>query len=259
MSIIWSYCPLIYIFFTLFLIATFIVDKYLIIHFYKKPPYYDNYLSKLTHKFLLLGILLFFFGLIYNISIPYLFNYIQNKDYKKYIIYQSLYITWSPLSLINFLISRSNIISITIFNISTTSYIYIIFYVIFIFIFFIFRLFKLCKKRKNIFLQNAPNINIGEIYSIEQLNKYYEIKKLELFKFLVSYEKKGKMLNNYNSLIKNYKNVIDYLKKNIDYRKSNDINKDKTNEKMILGDISYNLSFIPNYELYNNFDLFNNI
>ena len=254
-----SYCPLIYIFFTLFLITTFIVDKYLIINFYKKPPYYDNYLSKLTSKFLLLGVFIFFFGLIYNISIPYLFNYIQNNDYINYKAYQILYIMWSPLSLINFIISKNSKMPITIFNISTTSYIYIIFYSIFIYASFIFMLFKLCKKRKNFFLSHAPNINIGDIYSLEQLNKYYEIKKLELFKFLISYDKKGKILYNYNSLIKNYKNVIDYLKKNIDYRKTNDINKDKTNEGRILEDISYNLSFIPNYELYNNFDLLNNI
>ena len=47
-------CPVIFFFFVCFLIVTFIVDKYLIINYYKKPRFYGRFLSK---KYLIIFIL----------------------------------------------------------------------------------------------------------------------------------------------------------------------------------------------------------
>ena len=85
-----------------------------------------------------------------------------------------------------------------------------------------------------------------------------------------------------DSLIKNYKISIDYIKQNMNYKigkdsehlistgkeeekKIGDINEEllvdddkKTIQKgnqIISGDVSYNLAFLPNYEVYAYFDL----
>ena len=252
-----TYCPIIYIFFTLLLITIFIIDKYLIINFYRKPPYYNDYLSKISSKFLLIGIFIYLYGIIYNLSIPYLFNYYQNAEYKIEGFW-SLYLFENPLFLIYFISSKYSDISITIFNISPICYVYIIiFFLLFYFLLFIFKLFKYFKKNNiNDSKEFIPNINIGDIYSIDLLNKYYEIKKLELFKFLITNNNK---LKNYSHIIKNYKNVIDYLKEKIDNKKSNDIENDNIEKNIFLDDTSYNLSFIQKYELFKNFDLIYNI
>ena len=270
-----SYCPIIYIFFTFFLITTFIIDKYLIINFYKKPPYYNNYLSKKFKNLLFFEIFIFLYGTIYQLSNPYLFNYYQNKSFLNQSIKNNiLYNIINPFSIIYIKISENNKIPIIIFNLNNF---YLIYVLIFIFLFIlpviILKIVKIFKKRKKVFLNKTPNIDIGEIYSINELNKYYEIKKLELFKILFTLKKNNEKINEYSFLLNNYKNVIDYLKINIDKKNSKKDNKinetEKTNSKEIIfykkneenedrsliGDTSYNFGFIPNYELYSYFDL----
>jgi hypothetical protein len=212
-----TYCPIIYIFFTLFLISTFIVDKYLIINFYKKPPYYDNYLSKKTKAFLFIEIIIFLYGVSYHISNPYLFNYYQNKSYNKSESLKTLYHIVNPFSLFYRLLSelkKYQMVSIAIYNLSNLCFPYVIIVISLVIVpFIILKLIKIFKKkRKNISLEYAPNIDIGNIYSIDELNKYYEIKKLELFTFLINASKKSdeKINENYSHLINNYKNIIDY-------------------------------------------------
>ena len=141
-------------------------------------------------------------------------------------------------------------------------------------------------------LQNSPNVDIGLVYSIDELNKYYEVKKLELFKLLLNLDKNPKEFQKYSKLANNYKNLIDYLMQNINYKRSiqkgkennnignnNDQNNlidtnitktntnnsdggllikdhaDKTHDRLLLGDPSFNLTFIPNYEIFGYFDL----
>ena len=62
--------PLIYFFFVGFLIVTFIVDKFLMIYYYKKPPLYGSLLSKKILNYFFLVLLIYIYGLIYNISNP---------------------------------------------------------------------------------------------------------------------------------------------------------------------------------------------
>ena len=77
-----TFCPLMFLLFTLLLITTFMVDKFLIINYYKKPQYYDHYLSKHFSNFLFYSIILYFYFTIYQISNPYLFNYLQNNSFE---------------------------------------------------------------------------------------------------------------------------------------------------------------------------------
>ena len=288
-------CPLIYLFFTLYLFSTFIVDKILIIHYYKKPPYYDNYFTILTKRILFISIFVYLYGTIYYISNPYLFNYYQNDSINFGYRGIDSYIILNPFTILFRIWGFFAKVSIVIYNYSDlcTNYIYLMWGFIFLLIFTKF--YEFCKKKeKKIPLQNAPNIDIGLVYSLDELNKYYEIKKLELFKFLLNFEKTNKLeFQKYAKLADNYKIVLDYIKQNKNYKnenilkikdsdknkniieKNNLINnniigenkiadsngliiKDKdenNNDRLILGDPSYNLAFIPNYEIYAYFDL----
>ena len=159
----------------------------------------------------------------------------------------------------------------------------------FIILLLLTNIYKLCKKKEiKIPLQNAPNIDIGLVYSLDELNKYYEVKKLELFKFLLSFDKtNSKKFQKYSKMVDNYKIVLDYIKHNINYKNENILKrknsaKDKNiieenvinvivnninnsngfiikdenkNDRLLLGDPSFNLAFISNYEIYEYFDL----
>ena len=128
------------------------------------------------------------------------------------------------------------------------------------------------------FLNTSP-IELGILYTFDELKKYYEIKKLQLFNLIIDSNKNDKIVDNYSHLINNYMLVIKYIKQNMD--KKNEEQKNIidipleviTNEETLLkreaslkgdkiqitGDISYNQSFIPKYEIYNNFSLMKNI
>ena len=260
-----TYCPLIYLFFLLFLLLTFFVDKYLIINYYKNPPYYGNYLSKKTSTFLFFAIILFFYGTIFYLSNPYLFNYYQNNDFRSLELERDAYTIINPFvmiyDLINYLVEPP--IKILICNFASPANVFI-YYLFFNFIvprilLFICKIFK--KRNPN----KYPNTDIGSIYSFNDLSKYYEVKKLELFKLVINYKNKEKLNMNYDYLLNNYKLVIDYLKDNIEKKKTNEKKeqnemekieiKNNNEERLLSEDPSYNLSFIPDYEIYNYFDL----
>ena len=282
-------CPIIYLFFTLFLVSTFIVDKFLIIHYYKKPPYYDNYFTVLTKKILFLSIILYIYGTIYHICNPYLFNYFQSDSIDFGFIFWDIYLIFNPFSI--FFRIYGQFIShlpILIYNSSELSYPYIILMCFLIFPLIYMNICGSRKKKEKQSLQNAPNIDIGLIYSLDELNKYYEIKKLELFKLLMNFDQK-KEIKEYSKLADNLKNVVDYLKQNIEYKKkinnkaqensdngqnniiaqnniietntgdSNKLivreNNKKNSDRLLLGDPSYNLAFISNYEIFEHYDL----
>jgi len=138
---------------------------------------------------------------------------------------------------------------------------------------------KLTPKNKYLLSFNVSPIEIGTLYSVEELKKYYEIKKLQLFDLIIDCDKNGKIKDNYSHIINNYMNVIKYLKKNINDKckiQNNIIeaNSEKfddeyyplkeeysieNNQTHLFGDISYNQSFIPKYEIYNNYNLIKNI
>ena len=216
-------CPLIYLFFTLYLFSTFIVDKILIIHYYKKPPYYDNYFTLLTKRVLFISIFVYLYGTIYYISNPYLFNYYQNDSLDFGFRDIDAYIILNPFTILFRIWGLFTKISIVIYNYSDlcNNYIYLMWSFIVLLIFT--KLYEFCKKKeKKIPLQNAPNVDIGLVYSLDELNKYYEIKKLELFKFLLNFDKSNsKQFQKYSNLANNYKIVLDYIKQNINYKNEN--------------------------------------
>ena len=285
-------CPLIYLSFTLYLITTFIVDKLLLIYYYKNPPKYDNYVVKTVISFFYFGFIMHLYGTVYFLSNPYDFNYVQN-DYisKEGILYKASYFFFNIFNIfwyVSFFISNAQLIFIEIININNLSYVFAIaiFFALVIIImqFYTFNPFvkclcKTCKKNTDTtaVLQNSPNIDIGLILPYDKLNQYYEVKQMEMFRSLIL-AKSSKI----DSLIKNYKISIDYIKQNMNYKigkdsehlistgkeeekKIGDINEEllvdddkKTIQKgnqIISGDVSYNLAFLPNYEVYAYFDL----
>ena len=192
-----TYCPLIYSFFTLFLLTTFIVDKYLIINYYIKPPYYDNYLSKITKYYLFFIIIAFFYGTIFQLSNPYLLDYYQNDKLHQFskIDDIELYMIINPLTIIYYSISKSNLTPILIYNLTSLFLIYVIILILFLAPILILKIIKICKKTFKSSKYNSPEIDIGLIYSLDELNKYFEVKKLELFRLLVNIKKNKKKKN----------------------------------------------------------------
>ena len=283
-----SSCPLIYLFFTLCLITTFIVDKILVIHYYKKPPYYDNYFTLLTRKILFLAIIVHIYGTVYYISNPYLFNLYQNDSIDFGYKGIDYYLFLNPFTIFNRLYCFFTNNSINIYNLNNLD---IPYFVLFLLLFLPLIMKKMCDRKKKVkkeTLHNAPNIDIGMVYSLDELNKYYEVKKLELFKFLLNFDKKdSKEFKKYTKLADHYKNVLDYIKQNINfknsmnYKKNENINNgqnniinqnimntnpdantlivrengEKNSDRFLIGDASYNLAFIPNYEMFEYFDL----
>ena len=281
-------CPLVYLFFTLYLFTTFIVDKILIIHYYKKPPYYDNYFTLLYQKILFFSIFIYIYGTIYYISNPYFFNYYQN-DSINFGNNLDLYSLLNPISIIYSLIGDIKAFSILVYNRSDLSDIFVQSLFGFLLSLLLFKIYNSCKKKKEEkkSLHNSPNVDIGLVYSLDELNKYYEVKKLELFKILLSFVKNPKEYRKYSKLSNNYKNLLDYLQQNINYKMSlyqkgnnNYVNKEENNlintntntitdsgeltikdkanknsDRLLLGDPSFNITFIPNYEIFGYFDL----
>jgi len=280
-----TYCPIIYFFFTTFLITTFIVDKYLIINYYKKPPYYDNYLSKKFKNFLIFEIFLFFYGTVFQLSNPYLFNYYQNNDLLTSESEYANYYILNPISAIYDLIKDFSDVPITTFYLSNLFNPYMImFIVLFLIPLILLEICQLCLNKSQSHYKEFLNTDICAAYSNNELNKYYEVKKLELFSLLVNINKKdGKRFEDYSDLISNYKLSIDYIRGNIIFNTKQKLktnsklinvelsgvsnnseninlltvndNNPKGNERLLIGDPSYNLTFIPNYELYYYFDL----
>ena len=284
-------CPVIYFFFLGYLIVTFVVDKFLIINYYKKPKFYGTFLSQKVINYLFLGTVLYLYGLIYNISNPYLFNNELLKNNFEYFfnsfdILDTLYYFFNPITLIYTIYcdifvpyyhKKSNFLY---YNFNTVFYSHLVIFIV-LFLDPISTLKKkLTPKNKTLSFLNISSVEIGAMYSLEELQKYYNIKKLQLFNLIIECDKNNKIKDDYSYLINNYMSVIKYLKKNIDkkYEKpkkiintdSNNIEDeyiplkddnfiDNNNYLHITGEISYNQSFIPKYEIYNNFSLMKNI
>jgi hypothetical protein len=139
---------------------------------------------------------------------------------------------------------------------------------------------KLSPKNKLSSFLNISQVEIGKIYSLVDLKKYYEIKKLQLFDLIIDCDNKHKVKDDYRHLINNIMNVMKYIRENInkksekkedmiinndseklddDYIQLKDESIIKRNKFDLTGDISYNQSFIPKYEIYNNFNLMKNL
>ena len=286
-------CPIIYFFFVLFLIATFLIDKFLMINFYKKPPLYGGIIAKKMKSYFYFCVFLYIYGVFYNVSTPYLF---QNDLLKHKFKHWNRYDLETTFSIISYILNPVTFfyyfIYIGIFNTNKEkiSFLYcnfnfdilIVTLVVFLIIFVNpTSMIKKILTPKNKFLSfvNVSPVEIGKIYPLEELNKYYEIKKLQLFDLIMDCNKNDLLKEDYSDLINNYMQVIKYIKYNIDNKnkKQNDkidlppeVFKDelsplkgldsiKNNRIQIAGDISYNQSFINKYEIYNNFSLMKNI
>ena len=285
-----SNCPAIYFFFVAFLIVTFLIDKFLMIYYYKKPPLYGDLLSKKILNYFFFCLILYIYGLFYNISNPYLFrNYVlkshfEKKSYSDIGIFGKIYFFFNPFTLYYYLNSETysflGKINFLYYNFNSEAL--LIHYFVFLVLFlnpasFIKK--KFTPKSKFLSFLNISPIEIGTVYPLEELKKYYEIKKLQLFNLIIDNDKNVKFMDNYSYLVNNYMLVIRYLKQNID-NKSNkqqnkiDINSEmdddeysplkgediiRNNQLQISGDISYNQSFISKYQIYNNYNLIKNI
>ena len=93
-------CPIIYFFFVLFLIATFLIDKFLMINFYKKPPLYGGIIAKKMKSYFYFCVFLYIYGVFYNVSTPYLFKNDLLKDKFKHWNRYNLETTFSIIILI---------------------------------------------------------------------------------------------------------------------------------------------------------------
>ena len=281
-------CPIIFFFFVCFLIVTFIVDKYLMINYYKIPPFFGRFLSKKILNYFYLGVILYLFGLIYNFSNPYLFdNQILYEEYRYNKYYGTsifLYFLLNPITYLNeiyfyFFLGNNMYMRFLYYNFNSNLSIHLFLFVLLFINPTSFIQKKLTPKNKFLLSFNISPVEIGTLYSRDELKKYYEIKKLQLFDLIIDCEKNGKIKDNYSHIINNYMNVIKYLKQNIDDKCKNQNNiidthsekykdeyfplKDEylieNDQDHLYGDISYNQSFIPKYEIYYNYSLMKNL
>jgi len=301
-----TYCPVMYYFFLLFLIVTFVVDKFLLINYYRKPPIYGSFIARRARDYWMWGVFIFIYGVIFHISNPNLFNYellkenlSGNKTLFETIFFYIYYILF-PISAIDIIIvyflfqklfktaAKETLIyeefySFLYFNFKPILLLHFI-----VFIFFLEPISIIRKivspKMKNLSYLNSTSIEIGTLYSSEDLKKYYEIKKLQLANLIIELDKKGLKndKDNYSHIINNNINVLNYLRHNMEKKsdkKEDSVNIIETsskkkedentelkkdfieikNEYILHGDISYNQSFIPKYDFYSNFTLLNNI
>ena len=292
-----TYCPVMYYFFLMFLIVTFVVDKFLLINYYRKPPIYGSFIARRARDYWMWGVFIFIYGVIFHISNPNLFNYelLKEKLSKTNSVFENIffyiYYTIFPISLVYLYIvyflfqiafgvgNKDELYSFLYFNFKPILLLHFI-----VFIFFLEPITVIRKivspKMKNLSYLNSTSIEIGSIYSSEDLKKYYDIKKLQLVNLIIEFDKKGQKKDNYSHLINNHINVLNYLRHNmnkINVKKEDNIietdskimedentelKKDfiEIKKQYILhGDISYNQSFIPKYDFYSNFTLLNNI
>ena len=283
-----SNCPILFLFLVCFLIMTFIVDNFLIINYYKKPKFVGSLLSKKILTYFGIGVFIYLYGLFYNFSNPYLFdNELLKQNYNSNEITNIIkyfYFILSPIHLIYYIIystsERLKENSVFYYNFNLMLIIHL-----FIFIILLANPSSMIKKNlssKNKLLSflNISPVEIGKIYSLENLKKYYEIKKLQLFDLIIDCDNKNKVTDDYRHLINNIMNVIKYIRENIDKKsdKKDDIMIDNVSKKLgdenmqlkdetiikinkfkLTGDISYNQSFIPKYEIYNNVNLMKNL
>ena len=276
---------------------SFIVDKYLVINYYKKPPFFGNVLPNKILNYFFLCIFIYMYGILYQLSNPYITNnYLlkieftnnHNADISTYILNIIYYIYY--------LLNPITILYIFVFNFPPSnkllperdlSFFYYNFNPLLLIHFFIFIIFfinpaSLIKnafspKNKILSFLNTSPIELGTLYFFDELKKYYEIKKLQLFNLIVDINTNDKNINNYSHLINNYMLAIKYLKQNMDKKKSNRDNKNNLNlekkeedsplkdevlirnyDLLLTGDISYNQNFISNYEVYSNYSLMKN-
>ena len=301
-----TYCPVIYYFFLMFLIVTFVVDKFLLINYYRKPPMYGSFIARRARDYWMWGVFIFIYGVVFHISNPNLFNYESLKENLSgtksifEMIFFYIYYILFPISAIDILIvyflfqrlfktasketlEYEELYTFLFFNFKPILLLHFI-----VFIFFLEPISIIRKivspKMKNLSYLNSTSIEIGTLYSYEDLKKYYDIKKLQLVNLIIECDKKGQKndKDNYSNLINNNINVLNYLRHNMekksDKQKDNANNIEKSSKKIedektelkkdfieikseyiLHGDISYNQSFIPKYDFYNNFTLLNNI
>ena len=226
-------CPVIYFFFLCFLLVTFLVDKFMMINYYKIPPFYGSILSKKILNYFVLNVFIYFYGLSYNISNPYMMY--LNKALKEELFsdyfrdpnkesFSAIYFVMNPFTLFYLFYCNSfyqkKIFSFFYYNFNSD--ILLIHLIIFLIVFvnpttFIQK--KLTPKAKFLSFLNASPVEIGNTYSLEVLEKCYEIKKLQLFNLIIECDSNYKNIDDYEDLIYNYICGIKYIKLNIDNKK----------------------------------------
>ena len=271
------------------------------INYYKIPPFYGSIISKKITLYFFLNVFLYIYGLSYIISNPYFFN---NRLLKKGFgtdtnfddsdtddIFSTINFIINPITLFyhfycvikNYHYTINGVLYyFDMFFYNFNSDVLLIHFIIFLVVFVnptTFLQKKLTPKAKFLSFLNVSTVEIGDIYSVDILQKYYEIKKLQLFNLIIDCDYNNKNIDDYSHLINNYICALTYIKQNIDIKKNKQENIIEIQHEFIeddivplkqedivrgshlqiARDISYNQSFIPKYEIYNSFSLVKNL
>ena len=148
------------------------------IYYYKKPPLYGDLLSKKILNYFFLCLILYIYGLFYNISSPYLFrNYIlkshfEKKSYSDISIFGDIYFFFNPFTLYYYLDCKnySFLKKINFLYYNFNSEALLVHYFVFLVLFlnpasFIKK--KFTPKSKFLSFLNISPVEIGTIYPLE--------------------------------------------------------------------------------------------
>lgn len=250
--------PLLYICFFLYILLTIIIDKIMILRYYKNPPRYDLKIAKIFSNFLYFAIVLHFLFAVWTYGQPdLLVNILTHEEETKSV--------WGRIK--KRVCLKHNLIIDVVF----------IILVIVTIIKFLFMngIFDCCCKKKNVVIDKIVNTNaeIGLAVPLRELYQNYQVKQIEYFQSLkveddsiVTYQQNLRFCLNYVKNFLIYKITKDCGKNGEDFRvnfdgkiaKEQDI-LDKKCKKIIKGDTSYNLAFIPEFESVAYFEYLKNM
>lgn len=250
--------PLLYICFFIYIVLTILVDKIMILRYYKNPPRYDLKIAKIFAYFLYFAIIIHFFFAVWTYGHPdLLVNVLEYEEETKAV--------WDRIK--KRVCVDHNLIIDGVFLILA-----IIWIIKFL---FVNGIFECCCKKKNVVIDKIVNTNaeIGLAVPLRELHQNYQVKQIEYFQSLkieddsiVTYQQNLRLCLNYVKNFLIYKITKDCGKNGEEFRvnfdgkiaKEQDILDIKC-KKIIKGDTSYNLAFIPEFESVAYFEYLKNM
>ena len=250
--------PLLYICFFFYIVLTSIVDKIMVLRYYKNPPKYDLQITTIFSYFLDAAIVIHFCFAVWIYGHPQIFLDSKEKEEKS--------------GLGNKISSR-----LTVGHNIFIDGLFILLVVIWVFKNCIGAgLCRCCCKKKELtVIDKVVNSNpeIGLAVPLRELYRGYQVKQIEYFQSLKteddslkSYQQNLRYALNYTKNFMIYKLEKDCKKNPSDYETNFDekIAKeedafDMKTKKLIKGDTSYNLVFIPEFESVAYFEYLKNM
>lgn len=262
--------PLLYICFFLFIVLTYIIDKYLVTQFYRMPPKYDLHIIDMFLDFTFFGIILHFFFAIWVYGNPYLLVDYSFTDAEK---------NHNPNHLKPLLNKNESFWTVVFERLTLTHNLPLLMAVLFIiitkliYVFLLHPLKTLFCPEKDLSLNKTSNIEIGLAVPLRQLFRTYQIKKIEYFQNVKS------QLQNNEELLDNLRHGINYAKNFMVYKISKvyegEVSELRSNfdtiieetpdlielerKSIIKGDPSYNIAFIPEFESFAYYEYLKNM